>query len=161
MNLRRLKKRIDETGWESLDDAQDALDKIKSNWLNEDELVLLHLMTLDVRKTDREMAEVLGVSTKTIQRRRNKLFAMIDGLSWWIKKEDDIKELVTHEYSLFHAYVLEDVIERRPLYRIASKYSTEPNFIKRVMNQNRDLLKDTRFESFLKVLRMHFHVEES
>lgn len=108
--------------WRTLNDAQKALTKIRRKYLNEDELILLDLLSMAPPKTNLGISDILKVNPETVRRRKRRLYEMIVAYGWWLQNEDHVQGLVLDNLSRLHLEILLPVIiDRRYQHEIVDE----------------------------------------
>lgn len=147
--------RLSNSRFVHLSQAKKALGRISDRFLSEDELVLLDLITLG--KTDRQVAEILGISVKGAYKRRLHLYEIIAAYGWWLQHHGQVRSTINEQLGTFHMNVLVPVVHRRRQAQVASDLGVSKWRVYRTMNDCVELMSPSPdFLGFLRSLRLQY-----
>lgn len=138
-----------------LSQARKALGRISRRYLSRDELVLMDLLTLG--KSDREVAEILGISVKGAYKRRLRLYETITAYGWWVQHDEDVRVTVRDSLGQMHVRVLVPVVHRRNQAQVARELGVSRWCVYRKMDDCVELLRASDdFMTFFNSLRLQY-----
>ena len=141
--------------WASMDQTREAFELIKDGFLTDDELIHIELLVLG--KSDRQVAEVLGMRRLACLKRRRKLYQLVAAYGWWIQNDARIYLIVSRRMSPFHSHVLELVAKRHRQREIAVTLGVNPwTVYKKTDDCIRLLGANKDFMTFLRALRLGY-----
>lgn len=135
--------------------TEEAFERIRLEFLNNDELVHLELLLMD--KNDRQVAEILGMRRLKALKRRHRLYQLIAAYGWWLQNDVDIYLIISRRLSPFHSHVIEHVAMRRRQREIARRLEVNPwTIYKKTDDCIRLMSKNKDFMTFLHALRLGY-----